>query len=285
MDKLVLAPMDGVTDLAFRLLCKKYGASLVFTEMVNAKAIVRKNKATLDKMYFVDKERPIGVQIFGSNTDTIKKAVEIVSEKQPEFIDLNLGCPVHNVVKQGSGSALLKRPEKIKEIISSMVNSTDIPITAKMRIGIKNGEGAVKIAKIIQDAGASMITVHPRTAAQGYSGKADWSYIKKIKDELTIPVIGSGDIKTKQDCKEMLKIADYAMIGRAAMTNPLIFDEKSENVFESYMKICEKYRYPKFKYVKRHAIDFTRGIKNSKTIREKLVKAKSIDEIKDIMVS
>ena len=193
-NNLVLAPMAGINDTAFRMLCKRYGAGLVYTEMINANAIFNKNKATLKKLNFVEEERPIAVQLFGANLKMLESAA-VIAEEKADIIDINLGCPDLKVLNQGCGAALLKRPKRISEIIKAVVNKVSIPVTAKIRIGTDS----IKIARLIEDAGASAIAVHARTVRQGYSGKADWSKIREIKEAVNIPIIGNGDVFTKED--------------------------------------------------------------------------------------
>ncbi len=285
-NNLVLAPMAGINDTAFRILCKRYGAGLLYTEMINTNAISNKNKATLKKLNFVNEEKPIAIQLFGANIKMIEDAA-VIAEKNANIIDINLGCPDLKVLHQGAGAALLKRPKRISEIIKAVVNKVDIPVTAKIRIG----NDSIKIAKLIEDAGASAIAVHARTVRQGYSGKADWNKIKEIKEAVNIPVIGNGDIFTKEDVERMQELTkcDFIMIGRAAMTNPAIFKEISNgkisskeklNLFFEYIELAEKYNCYKFISAKRHALNFTRGIPNSTRLREKISLSKTLDEIK-----
>ncbi|MDD5651451.1 MAG: tRNA dihydrouridine synthase DusB, partial [Candidatus Nanoarchaeia archaeon] len=283
-NNLILAPMVGINDTAFRLLCKKYGAGLICTEMINANAIFKNNKATINKLDIVKEERPISVQLFGANTEMLEYAAKVV-EKDADIIDLNFGCPDTKVLKQGAGAALLKRPKKIEEIVKAVVKKVNIPVTAKIRIGINKPDLGLKLAKLIENAGASAIAVHGRTSAQGYSGKANWNAIKEIKENVNIPVIGNGDIFSGEDAERMLELTkcDFLMIGRQAMINPYIFTEvnnylKNKKVikitnkdkiklFSEYIKLADKYGYPKFEFVKRHALNFSKGIRNSVKLR------------------
>ena len=193
-NNLILAPMVGINDTAFRILCKNYGAGLVYTEMINANAIFNKNKATLKKLDFIEEERPITVQLFGANIEMLKHAAK-TAEKSADIIDINFGCPDTKVLHQGSGAALLKRPQRIFDIVKTIVDSVSIPVTAKIRLSKDN----IKIAKLIEEAGASAIAVHARTVSQKYSGKADWNAIKEIKENIKIPVIANGDIFSGKD--------------------------------------------------------------------------------------
>ena len=229
-NNICLAPMAGFCNSAFRRLVKEMGAGLVFAEMVSDKAIYYGSEKTIDMLKMTEYERPLAQQIFGSDKESFvfaaKKVMEIM---KPDIIDINMGCPVPKVaVKSQAGSALLKNPEKIKEIVSAVVEAVDVPVTVKIRSGWdSNSINAVEVAKIIEEAGASAITVHPRTRAQGYSGKADWSIIKQVKETVSIPVIGNGDIKSVDDAKKMIDETgcDAVMIGRAALSNPFIFKE------------------------------------------------------------
>jgi len=294
---IILAPMAGVTDVAFRLLCKKYGVSLTVTEMISANAIARNNKATIKMIDVVKEEQPRVIQLFGQNTNNLVKAAKYCEDKC-EIIDLNLGCPASKIIKQGSGSALLERPNKIKEIVEALVKAVNVPITCKLRLGItKNKINIIKIAKICEDAGASMLSIHARTQKQAYTGKADWQWIKKVKQSVSIPIAGNGDVKTVEDYLKIKKDTncDYVMIGRAAIGDPYIFkqindynetgkykkrDQKQqiEDFFE-YLVLAEKYEIP-FNNIKFHAQSFTKGIRGSNQFRNKLNMIKDVAKIK-----
>ena len=224
-NQIVLAPMAGICDSAYRRFVKSMGCGLIETEMVSTRAVMHLNRKTREMLHMTDYERPIAQQIFGSDSESFKIAAEyIYKNMSPEIIDINMGCPVTKVaVKSGAGSALLKSPDKVEDIIKSVVDTVPIPVTAKIRSGWDENN-ALEIAKIIEDAGASAITVHPRTRHQRYDIPADWSIIKDIKEELSIPVIGNGDIRTCYDAKAMLDFTgcDAVMIGRGILGNPWI---------------------------------------------------------------
>ena len=229
-NRVVLAPMAGISDSAFRTICKEFGAGLVVAEMVSDKAIYYNSKKTIDMLYMTDFERPISQQIFGSDVESFVYAAKYIEkEMKPDIIDINMGCPVPKVaVSAQAGSALLKNPNKVYEIVKSVVKSVNVPVTVKIRSGWDNDSiNAVEIAKICEKAGASAITVHPRTRAQGYSGSACYSIIKDVKENVNIQVIGNGDIKTCYDAKRMIEETncDAVMIGRGLLGNPWLIKE------------------------------------------------------------
>jgi len=224
--KAVLAPMAGITNSVFRLLCREMGASLVFTEMVSADGIVRGNAKSLDFLSFGQKERPVGIQLFGDSPSTIAHAVGLITSYQPDLIDLNFGCPQRKIIQKGAGAALLKDLKKMNLIASSAVKETDIPVTAKIRSGWNSYTViATDAAQTLEDAGIRAVTIHPRTQTMGFSGMSDWNIIKKIKQTVCVPVIGNGDIDTPEKARQMLDETgcDLVMIGRASIGNPWIF--------------------------------------------------------------
>lgn len=229
-NKVVLAPMAGVCNSAFRRIIKEMGAGLLYAEMVSDKALVYNNEKTKDMLYTTESERPISQQIFGSDKKSFVEAAKIIEKSMhPDIIDINMGCPVPKVaVKSQAGSALLKDPDKIYDIVKAVKEVVSVPVTVKIRSGWdKNSINAVLVAKTCEKAGASAIAVHPRTRSQGYSGKADWNIIKEVKDAVNIPVIGNGDILSAKDAKQMIDETgcDAVMIGRGTLGNPYLIKQ------------------------------------------------------------
>ena len=224
-NQVVLAPMAGICNSAFRRIAKEMGAGLIYAEMVSDKALLYKSKKTEDMLYMKDEERPISQQIFGSDKESFVEAAKIVCEKMhPDIIDINMGCPVPKVaVSAQAGAALLKNPDKVYEIVKSVVEAVSIPVTVKIRSGWdKNSINAIEIAKVCERAGASAICVHPRTRSQRYEGLSDLNIIKEVKESISIPVIGNGDIRSVDDAKRMIELTncDAVMIGRGVLGNP-----------------------------------------------------------------
>lgn len=224
----ILAPMAGVTDLPFRLLCKEQGVGLLCMEMVSAKAIYYKNKNTQDLMRILPEERPVSLQLFGSDPKIMSEMAKQIEEKPFDILDVNMGCPVPKVVNNGEGSALLKNPELIVKIVKSISSAIQKPLTVKVRIGFENEPvDIVEIAKRVEDAGAAAIAVHGRTRQQYYSGIADWETIARVKEAVSIPVIGNGDVDSPKKAEKLFRQTgcDAVMIGRAVEGNPWIFRE------------------------------------------------------------
>lgn len=229
-NQVILAPMAGITSTTYRRICKKMGAGLVVAEMVSDKALVYESKKTYELLKMYEDERPISQQVFGGDAETMGKAAKIIEEyMHPDTIDINMGCPVPKVaVKNNAGSNLLKTPDRVREIVESVVKSVSVPVTVKIRSGWdEKNINAVEIAKICESAGASAICIHARTRSQGYSGNADWSIIKDVVNAVSIPVIGNGDIKSCYDAKRMLDETGCTavMIGRGALGNPWLIKE------------------------------------------------------------
>ncbi len=229
-NKIVLAPMAGVSNSAYRTIIKDMGCGLIYAEMVSDKAIYYGNKKTIDLLYMTDYERPIAQQIFGSDKESFVVAAKYIYDTmKPDIIDINMGCPVPKVaLRAQAGSALLKDPDKVEEIVTAVVNAVPIPVTVKIRSGWDHNHiNAVEIAKRVERAGAKAIAIHARTRAQGYSGISDWNIIKQVKEAVKIPVIGNGDIKSAKDAKRMLDETgcDAVMIGRGVLGNPWLIRE------------------------------------------------------------
>lgn len=225
---LILAPMAGVTDQPFRRICHSMGAGLVCMEMVSAKAICYHNKNTKELLEIAGDEHPVSLQLFGSDVDAMVEATKIIEEVPYDILDINMGCPVPKVFNNGDGSALMKNPKLVGEIVSSLVKATDRPVTVKIRTGVDSEHiNAPEIAHIIEESGASAVAVHGRTREQYYSGEADWDIIRQVKEKVSIPVIGNGDLRCASDVRKMSDVTgcDGFMVGRAARGNPWIFSQ------------------------------------------------------------
>lgn len=305
-NNIVLAPMAGVCNSAFRKIIKEMGAGLIYAEMVSDKALVYNSKKTKDMLYMEEIERPITQQIFGSDKESFITAAKLIYEEmKPDIIDINMGCPVPKVaVKAQAGSALLKNPEKIKEIVEAVVASVPVPVTVKIRSGWDhNSINAVEVAKICEQAGASAITVHGRTRSQGYSGKVDYDIIKQVKEAVTIPVIGNGDVTSIETALKMFETGcDAIMIGRGCLGNPWLIKElveyfENNNIIDKptpkekiemcfkHMEYLSKIKCEKVTVLemRSHIAWYLKGIPDSVEIKNMCFKAIKIEELKEIL--
>ena len=306
-NQIVLAPMAGICDSAFRRIAKSMGCGLIETEMVSDKAIMYDNRRTKEMLYMTDCERPISQQIFGSGVESFKIASAFIEENMhPDIIDINMGCPVTKVaVRSQAGSALLKEPDKVGDIVSAVVETVDIPVTVKIRSGWDNRcINAVEIAEIIEDSGASAITVHPRTREDRYGVKANWSIIRDVKDTVSIPVIGNGDIFSCYDAKRMIDETgcDAIMIGRGVLGNPWLIKqcidyldngiepekvtlEERIEMIKKHAELLSEIRPEKVAMhkMRTHAAYYLKGQYRSVEIKPKLFKMNTKEELFDLL--
>ena len=301
----ILAPMAGVTDLPFRLLCREQGVGLLSMEMVSAKAISFHNKNTQALMEIAPGENPISLQLFGSDADIMSEMAKEIEERPFDILDINMGCPVPKVVNNGEGSALMKDPKRVEEIVTKTVKATKKPVTVKIRKGFDEEHvNAVEIARIIEASGAAAIAVHGRTRVQYYSGEADWDIIRQVKEAVSIPVIGNGDVTSAVRAKQMMDETgcDGVMIGRAARGNPWIFRETAQyletgtlperpskrEVKEMILRHCElqlqyKGEYTGIREMRKHVAWYTAGYPHSSKLRGRINEIESMDALKKLL--
>ncbi len=300
--------MAGVSDPALRLLCKKHGAGLVVTEFTSIHSIVAKERELssrdldiTDFLQFSERERPLSVQLFGSDLDALSSAARIV-EPFFDMIDYNMGCPAPHITQQMAGGALLQESNLTRRILRTLVDSVSKPVTLKMRAGVTPASRRLflDIAKIAEEEGIQLITLHPRTVSQAYSGNADWSLIRELKEASGVPIVGNGDIDSPEKAKSMLDETgcDYVMIGRGAVGNPLIFEQINDylstgryhrytagdriELFFEYLRHARQYRI-KFANVKTHAMNFIRGYAGASKLRARITGTKTVEELEDLM--
>jgi len=300
-----LAPMAGVTDLPFRLICKEMGCGMVYTEMVSAKGLYYGDQKTEELLAIDEREKPVVIQIFGSDPDIMGRAAYLLNDRENIILDINMGCPTPKIVKNGDGSALMRNPKLAGRVISSVVKESIKPVTVKIRKGWDDENiNAVEMAKVIEDNGGSAVTVHGRTREQFYSGKADWSIIKKVKAAVGIPVIGNGDVFSVRDAEALLKetYCDGIMIGRGTQGNPWIFKEINHFVQTGEvlpepslqdriavalkhmeLVIQSKGEYVAIREMRKHIAWYMKGFKNSAQLRNRINKIESHEELQNIL--
>lgn len=300
-NKVFLSPMAGVTDLPFRLICKEQDCGMLYTEMINAKALCYDDQNTKKMLKIEEEEHPVAVQIFGSDPAFMGGAAEILNEYPNEILDINMGCPAPKVIKNGDGSALMKNPKLAEEVLKSVVKNSKKPVTLKIRKGWDdNNINAVEIAKIAEASGISALAIHGRTREQYYSGKADWDIIAKIKENIDIPVIGNGDVFEVEDAINMINKTncDAIMIGRGAQGNPWIFKrinhymktgqilpeptgEEKINTALKHLKLAidEHGEYVAVREMRKHIAWYLKGLRGSARLRDEINKIESYEEV------
>lgn len=305
-NRIIMAPLAGITNIAFRKIIKSFGAGLVYSEMVSDKAIIYGNKKTLEMLQVDVSEHPISMQVFGGDKESIVEAAQFIDQHSNcDIIDINMGCPVNKVLKSDAGSKLLLYPDKIYDIVKATVEAVSKPVTVKIRSGFDFDHiNAVEVAKLIEKAGASAIAIHGRTRSQMYEGKADWSIIKQVKDAVSIPVIGNGDVKTAKDAQRMLDETgvDAVMVGRAALGNPWVIQqmvayvengiELADPTYEERIEQCLKHARELIEFegerlaireMRGHAPWYIKGVKSSSYVKNQLSKIETYQQLEEIL--
>ena len=299
-----LAPMAGISDLPFRIIAKQNGAGLAYSEMISAKGMLHGNKNTGAMLSVAGEPPPLAVQLFGSEPDVLAEIAKRLEDSDFDLIDINMGCPAPKIVKNNEGAALMKDPALVGRIVAAVSSSTSKPVTIKIRKGIGNSENAVEIAKIAGENGAAAITVHGRTREQYYSGLADWDIIKKVKEAVSIPVIGNGDVKSPQDAKRMIEETgcDAVMIGRAACGNPWLLGQADHYIktsallpdpgFFEKMDIAQKHfelllrektEYIAVREMRRHLSYYIKGIENASLFRPRINELETAEDMREMI--
>lgn len=291
-----LSPMARITDAAFRSLCKKYGAGMTVTELINAKGLLQHPERVAKHCQKAENENHFAVQLFGAEPGDMARAAKLV-EPYCDFIDINLGCPAYKICRVGAGSELLRNPEQIGRLVEKMGDAVNIPITVKTRTGINDDLITIqKVREVVEDAGAALLSIHGRTRDQGYSGEANWDIIRQVKEQAQIPIVGNGDITSPESAQQKLNASgvDYASIGRAASGNPYLFKQINDylqtgsykelsiserlQIFQEYLELSKEFE-TKFLLQKIQAQHFTRGLVGGAVIREHISRAKSTEEL------
>ncbi|NYE57897.1 tRNA dihydrouridine synthase DusB [Carboxydothermus ferrireducens] len=302
----IVAPMAGVTDKAFRLICQSFGAGLTVTEMINDLALLHGNSKTRQMIDLQGEAMPVAVQIFGSSPEKMAEAARIVEEAGASMIDINMGCPAPKIVKNGEGAALMLKPEVAEKIVMAVKNAVSVPVSVKIRKGFDdNTVNAIEFAQRMEAAGADLITVHGRTREQFYSGKADWEIIRRVKQAVKVKVAGNGDVDSPQKAKEMLELTgvDFVMIGRAVMGNPWIIQqivaylergeilpkpspqEKAEVALRHFEYLLKfKGEYIAVREMRKHGGWYFKGLPGASRLRERLNRAKTPEEVREVLL-
>lgn len=302
----LLAPMEDVTEMPFRIICKEFGADIVYSEFISSEALYRGVEKSLRKIEFSAFERPIGIQIFGANDEPMVESAKLVERYNPDILDINFGCWVKNVVRNNAGAAMLKEPRRMQELTSLVVKNVNLPVTVKTRLGWNNTSIVISdVARMLEDAGISALTIHCRTREEAHKGVADWSWIPKVKQVVSIPVILNGDVKSAEDVQRAFRETgcDGVMIGRAAIGNPFIFREAKwlletgeilpSPTLEDRIKVCIRHLKMNVEYKgeRRGIIEFRKfyngylkGIPNIGLVRSKVIVSESVSEIESLLI-